>query len=214
MKKLVMKLVLVAFVFAVFSATAIFAEKAKVIPPDYFPLKVGDWWKYRWTSNGKSDEFTMKVMKTEKNTDNVMMYLIETTMPTQVIQEWYSKPLGWVQVHKTVYTKNNMTGEFTPVKKYLQNPLNTGATWEWKGTGMMGVEIEEKSMVKGNEGVVVPAGKFGSVRVDTDVLQGGAEVKKSYWYSNWIGLVKSMTNSNGIESTVELVDYSFKPKTK
>lgn len=213
MKKLV-GFALLFFVIAFACSTFCLAAKPQVIPPDYFPLKVGDWWKYRWTSNGKSNEFTIKVVKTEKSSDNVMMYLIETTMPNQIIQDWYSKPQGWVQMHKMAYPKNNMTGEYSPVKKFIQNPLSQGASWEWKGTGMMGVEIEEKNMVKGNEGVEVPAGKFGTMRVDTDVLQGGSQVKKTYWYSNWIGLVKSMVNSNGIESTVELIDYSFKPVKK
>jgi hypothetical protein len=33
---------------------------------------------------------------------------------------------------------------------------------------------------------------------------------KTYWYANWIGLVKSTTESGTVKSTTELVDYSFK----
>jgi len=183
-------------------------------PPDYFPLRVNDWWKYRWTSGQKSDEYTMKVVKTEETANHEILYVMESKTSTQAFEDWYSKPRGWVEIHKTLYEKNNMSADFTPVKMYLENPLSVDppSTWEWKGTGMMGVPIEEKNKVTGVETVMVPAGKFSAVRVETDVNQGGTEVKKIEWFANWIGLVKSQTSTNGIDSTMELVDYSFKPK--
>lgn len=180
-------------------------------PPDYFPLKVGNWWKYRWTSNGKSQEYTLKVVGTEKK-DSDTLYLVETTMPTQVIQDWYAKPKGWVCMHKIAYPKNNMSAEYVPVKKYLQNPLAKGATWEWSGKGMMGVDIKEDNTVIGAEPIVVPAGKFSAMHVQTHVEQGGSKVEKSYWFANWVGMVKSTTSTGGVESTSELIDYSFRPK--
>ena len=178
-------------------------------PPDYFPLKVGTWWKYRWTSNSKSQEYTLKVLSTEKKGSETL-YLMETTMPTQVIRDWYARPSGWVFMHRIAYPKSSMTADYAPAKKYLQNPPVKGATWEWSGTGMMQVEIKESSAVVGLETVVVPAGKFGAMRVDTHVEQGGATVLKNYWFANWVGMVKSTTSTGGVESTSELIDYSFR----
>jgi hypothetical protein len=58
----------------------------------------------------------------------------------------------------------------------------------------------------------VPAGKFQAMKVVTKVVQGGTPVTKTYWYANWIGLVKSMTDTGSVQSTTELMDYSFKRK--
>lgn len=198
---------LVALFLFVVGMIPVLAKTGAVPPPDYFPLRVGDWWKYRWTANGKSGDFQLKVEKLDGD-----KLLVETTMPTQKFDEWYSKPVGWVNWHKELYPSNNMTVDFDPVRNYLQNPLVVGGSWSWKGKGMMGVDIEENSKVSAADSVTVPAGKFAAMRVDTDVTQGGSQVKKSYWYANWIGMVKSTTSSGGIDSTTELVDYSFKKK--
>jgi hypothetical protein len=96
--------------------------------------------------------------------------------------------------------------------QYLKNPLAAGATWQWKGKGMMGVDIDESNEVAGAEEVAVPAGRFKAMRVVTKVMQGGTPVTKTYWFANHIGLVKSMTDTGSVQSTAELVDYSFKPK--
>lgn len=179
-------------------------------PPDYFPLKAGYWWKYKWTSNDKTAEFTQTVLNADKAGDD-MLYLMETKMPTQVFHDWYSKPKGWVLMHKIEYPNNKMKADYVPVKKYLMNPPGTGATWDWSGTGMMSVDIKENNKVAGTETVVVPAGKFSCQRVETDIVQGGQPVHKTYWFANWVGLVKSTTDSNGIKSITELEDYSFRP---
>jgi hypothetical protein len=75
---------------------------------------------------------------------------------------------------------------------------------------MMGVDIEESNTVSGPETVEVPAGKFQAMKVETHVVQGGTPVTKTYWFANWVGLVKSMTDTGSVKSTTELMDYSFK----
>jgi hypothetical protein len=92
------------------------------------------------------------------------------------------------------------------------NPPGAGASWSWKGKGNLGVDVDETSTVAGTEPVVVPAGKFTAVKVVTKVTQGGTPVTKTYWYANWVGLVKSMTDTGTVKSTTELSDYSFKGK--
>lgn len=180
--------------------------RPKEPPPDYFPLRVGDSWSYKsTTADGKVSEFTMKVMSEDTG---VFLVEIQSAWP---IQEWYSKPAGWVLWHRESFTKNaQMNVAFDPPRQYLQNPLATGATWGWKGKGMMGVDIDESSQVEALDVVTVPAGTFKAMRVVSKVMQGGTAVTKTYWYANWIGLVKSMTDTGSVKSTTELVDYSFK----
>jgi len=209
---IMMRRILILALLVVLASNLVSAGPAKVPPPpDYFPLKVGYWWKFEWTANDKKSDFMMKVISEEKVNDTVL-YLMESTTPTMVMHDWYSKPQGWVMMHKIEYPKNNMKADYQPIKKYLMNPPGTGATWDWSGTGMMSVDIKENNVVKGTEVVVVPAGKFTCQRVETDIVQGGQPVHKTYWFANWVGLVKSATDSNGIKSSTELVDYSFRPK--
>jgi hypothetical protein len=176
-------------------------------PPDYFPLRVGDWWSYRSTTgDGKTSEYTMKVMSEDAG---VFLVQIESAWP---IEEWYSKPAGWVVWHKEAYPKSGQSAAFSPERRYLQNPLAAGASWSWKGKGNLGVDVDETSSVAGPEAVTVPAGKFQAVKVVTKLTQGGTPVTKTYWYANWVGLVKATTDTGSVQSTSELVDYSFKRK--
>jgi len=214
MKQRLFALLTIALATCMAGATVLGQQKPKPKepPPDYFPLRVDDWWKYKsTTSAGATSDFTIKVLKAEKQTDGTTLFEVEPVAGTRpMIHDWYSKPSGWVQVHKQLFLANNMSANFEPVRQYLKNPLGAGATWSWKGTGMMGVSVDETSKVVGAEEVVVPAGKFQAMKVVTTVLQGGATVNKTYWYANWIGLVKSMTETGNVKSTTELVDYSFK----
>ena len=88
--------------------------------------------------------------------------------------------------------------------------LSVGASWQWTGKGMMGVDIEESSRVAGSETVEVPAGKFQAMKVETRIVQGGTPVTKFYWFANWVGLIKSMTDTGSVKSITELLDYSFR----
>lgn len=189
--------------------TANAVAQKKEPPPDYFPLRVADWWKYRSTTGaGQQSEFTMKVASAEKTPEGTHYLVdIESSWP---IREWYSKPDGWVVWHKESFLKQNREVSFSPQRRYLKNPLAADATWTWKGKGMMDVDIDETSRVSGPEVVTVPAGKFTAMKVTTQVTQGGTPVTKTYWYANHVGLVKSMTDTGSVQSTTELLDYSFK----
>jgi len=177
---------------------------------DYFPLRVGDSWKYRsTTADGKQSEFSIKVLSEEKENGN-QLYLVETVSTFSPIHDWYSKPNGWVLMHRQEYVKTGMKAEYLPTKQFLKNPLRSGESWQWKGKGMMGLEIDESNEVAGPETVSVPAGKFEAMKVTTKVVQGGTPVTKTYWYAGGVGLVKSMTDTGSVKSTTELLEHSGK----
>lgn len=190
------------------------AQQPQDPPPDYFPLRVGDWWKYRSTTiDGKQSEFTIKVLSTENQAAGTDLHLVETISTFQPIHDWYSKPAGQVLMHRIAYPKNDaLKADYQPVKLYLKNPLSVGSSWQWKGKGMMGVEIEESSRVTGTETVEVPAGRFQAMKVETNVVQGGTPVKKTSWFANGVGMVKSTTDAGSMQSTSVLLDYSFKQR--
>ena len=175
---------------------------------DYFPLAVGDTWKYRSTTgDGKQSDFSIKVLN-EQNEDGKPLYLVETVSTFQPIHDWYSKPDGWVLMHREEYVKTGNKAEYQPTKQFLKNPLTSGDSWQWKGKGMMGLDIDESNQVSGPETVSVPAGKFEAMKVTTKVVQGGAPVTKTYWYAMGVGMVKSMTDTGAVKSTTELLEYN------
>ena len=178
---------------------------------DYFPLRTGDSWKYRsTTADGKQSEFTIKVLNEEQESGETR-YLVETVSTFQPIHDWYSKPNGWVLVHKEEYVKAGTKSEFEPARRLLKNPLANGDSWSWKGKGMMGIAIDETNEVTGPETVSVAGGSFTAMKVKTTVIQGGAPVTKTYWYAPGVGLVKSMTDTGSVKSNTELLEYSVKP---
>ena len=177
---------------------------------DYFPLNAGDSWKYQsTTADGKHSDFTIKVLNQETENGNPL-YLVETVSTFQPIHDWYSKPSGWVLLHREEYVKTGAKAEFQPTRQLLKNPLGNGDSWQWKGKGMMGLDIQESNNVSGPDTVSVPAGKFTAMKVTTSVTQGGAPVTKTYWYAPGVGLVKSMTDTGAVKSTTELVEYNVK----
>lgn len=184
-------------------------------PPDYFPLRVNNWWKYQSTTGeGKQTNFMMKVVSAEKQPDETIIYKVDTNSTT-AIHDWYSKPTGLVLRHKEQFGENESAlVNYSPLYQYLKNPLTKGDTWKWAGKGMMGVDIEDNAEVSGPEDIFVPAGKFSTMKVVTKVLQGGASVTKTYWFANRVGLVKSATQSGPVGSVTELLDYSFKKSEK
>jgi hypothetical protein len=111
-------------------------------------------------------------------------------------------------MHRQEYVKTGMKTEYQPTKQYLKNPLKSGDSWQWKGKGMMGLEIDESNEVTGPENVSVPAGRFEAMKVTTKVVQGGAPVTKTYWYAPGTGMVKSMTDTGSVKSTTELLEHS------
>lgn len=175
---------------------------------DYFPLRVGDTWKYKsTTADGKQSEFSMKVLTEEKENGDTL-FVVETVSTFQPIHDWYSKPAGWVRMHRQEYVTAGNKAEYDPTKQFLKNPLTSGDSWHWNGKGMMSLEIDESNAVSGPETVSVPAGKFEAMKVMTIVVQGGAAVTKTYWYAPDVGLVKSMTDTGSVKSTTELLEYN------
>jgi len=190
-------------------ASAVEGAKPKGSAADYFPLRVGDSWKYRSTT-GES-EYSLKVLNEEKQADGSIRYQVEMLSGVQ-IQSWFSKPAGWVLLHWQRYPEHEgLEAKYEPPKQYLQNPLVAGTKWEWKGKDHTQMEFVEKNRVVGFETVTVPAGKFRAMKMVTEV-SGGAIMKKTYWYAEGVGLVKSMTEGGQLKYGFELVDYSFKKK--
>lgn len=174
---------------------------------DYFPLRAGDSWTYQ---HSEGSQFTMKVLSDEKQSDGTMKHIVELHSGVH-IRYTYTKPSGWVLLHRTEYVEQEgLKIDFQPVKQYLKNPPTVGAKWRWAGKDVTGNEASESSQVTGLEWVEVPAGRFRAMKIVSLVTSGGAAVTKTYWYAPGVGCVKSWSESGQIKYGYELVDYSFK----
>lgn len=208
-------------------------QKKQPPPPDYFPVRIKDaegkpiefWWKYTFTKynmNGtvmdkKPADIKVQVISAEQQPDETTLWKIDTTSPTmKTIHEWYTKQKGKVVWNKEQFSDDEkMKVDFVPERVLLMNPLTKDATWNWKGKGNFGVEIDNVSTVSGPEEVVTPAGKFQTMKFTVSGTQGGQPINQSYWYANYIGLVKTAVKNATVESESQLLDYSFKkPPTK
>jgi hypothetical protein len=199
-----------AFAFALLT-TSIAAQKAKAPAPDYFPLRVGDSWKYRSTVSDA--EATIKVVSAEKQSDGTTRYLLEKSAGAK-IQDWYSKTNEWVLMHREAYPEHEgLEMKYEPAKQYLKNPLVAGATWNWSGKSTTQNELQESNQVIGLEMIEVPAGKFRAMKIISKVSEGASAMTKTYWYADGVGLIKYTTESGPINYGFELIDYSFKKAT-
>ena len=189
--------------------TSVEAQRAKqVAARDYFPLRVGDSWKYRMTEG--DTEYTVKVLSAEKQADGTTLYLLEKQAGV-VIRDWYSKTNGWVLMHREAYAgQEGLDIKYEPPKQYLKNPLVAGEKWNWKGKSITQTDVEEHNEVIGIEVVKVPAGTFRAMKIVSRGSNGEAIIQKTYWYADGVGLVKSTSEGGQLKNGWELVDYSFK----
>lgn len=201
----------VALLLLLVAATAL-AAKPKPPAADFFPLRVGDSWNYRNTSD--DSKYSLKVLGEEKQGDGSIRYEVELLAGVQV-RKFFSKPGGWVLLHLERYPEHEgLEARYEPPKQYLQNPLVPGFKWQWKGKDYTNTEVTESSEVIGFEKVSVPAGKFRAMKVVSKVTGGAAVMNKTYWYADGVGLVKTTTEAGKIKYSSELTDYSFKKNAK
>ena len=192
----------------VLAATNTGAQKSKAAGADFFPLRVDDSWTYRNT--GDDSRYTLKVLSEEKQEDGSIRYLVELRAGVQV-QKFFSKPAGWVLLHAERYPEHEgLEAKYEPPKQHLQNPLVAKFKWQWSGKDYTQMEHSEKNEVAGFENVTVPAGKFRAMKVVSEVTGASSRMKKTSWYADGVGMVKTTTEGGQYKYGSELVDYSFK----
>ena len=199
-------------VIGVLAGSAAAAAEKKPLP-DYFPLRVKDWWQYRSTqAAGTTSEFRLTVVSEEKQPNGTLRSCIELTNPSPLIRDWYTKTPAEVVLNEEEYLGGGGKVALDPPRPMLRYPLAAGASWGWSGTARSNTQVEEKSRVAGAEKVEVPAGRFDAMKIVTEIQQGGAWATKTSWFAPGVGLVRQATESNGVSSVTELLDYSFQPK--
>ncbi|CAG1002291.1 hypothetical protein MYXO_03116 [Myxococcaceae bacterium] len=184
------------------------AEKSKRKPPaDYFPLRLESWWQYRSTqANGAASEFRITVISEERAPDGTLRACLELRNPNPLIVDCYAKSATEVLRTTEEYLGGGGRVAFDPPRPLLRLPLRDAAQWSWSGNARLHTRVDERSRVVGREKVEVPAGRFETIRILTEIEQGGARATKTSWYAAGVGLVRQTTESSGIGSTTELTE--------
>ena len=201
-----------AFVFGVAALLFLHGASAKSKPKpgpsaDYFPLRVGDSWTYRNTEEGG---YMLKVLSEEPHEGGSVRFIVELLSGVKV-NKTYSKENGWVLFHGETYPEHEgLQATYDPPKQLLPNPLVVGQKWEWRGRDPTQVEHRERNRVVGIETVTVPAGKFRTMKVVSEITGASVPLIRTSWYADGVGLVKTMSVGGQIKYGSELTDYSFK----
>jgi hypothetical protein len=75
-----------------------------------------------------------------------------------------------------------------PPHRLLKLPAREGETWEWEPRA--GLDMKHKYTTGKAEEVETPAGTFKATRVEVEVEDGGAVLRKTYWHAPEAGIVE------------------------
>lgn len=203
MKKISTVILMMVFCAALFLSLA--QAEVKTAKADYFPLKVGNIWKYDIV--GTKSKIIVKVTGIKK-IDKKDCYKFETSIDNNIlIVEYMYRSGNDILENKIAIISNEKSNTFLlkPEKKIITNPLKVGDCWVYKGKDIgSNNSMQTKKAVK-EELVQVPAGKFKATRVNTNIIENGQKLDKITWYAAGIGQVKTVS-THGI---VVLTEYKI-----
>lgn len=81
----------------------------------------------------------------------------------------------------------------------LKLPYVVGATWDISAVAGTGFRLSAKPTAAGAEDVIIPAGKYHTIRVDWDGKSSGRPLKSSLWYAAGVGIVKMTVGEQVME---------------
>jgi hypothetical protein len=155
----------------------------------YFPTEVGTQWVYE----AGNIEVTRFVRQAEKVDGATLITIgqVNTRKPPHIIQRLRVSNQG-------IFEVENYLGEVDPPRCLLRLPHRTGSRWGYnrrKDTTALWFDDEEATAHE--EEVVVPAGRFRAIRVESQHRKGGKpEETHAIWYAPGVGPVKCTAGSS------------------
>jgi hypothetical protein len=170
--------------------------------PPYFPVKVGAKRVMEATTSRQPDgapgfESVDTVTKVEAKDGTYRVTVERETKGKSLVTVYEVSGKGLARV------ASGGKGSPEPAAM-LKLPAKAGETWT------RGEAAAKVTLTTGKEEEVeVPAGKFKAVPVTSESdLGGGRPVKSIAWYAPEVGLVKSVTSVNGIDTTYVLKSFT------
>ncbi|QJW93187.1 TapB family protein [Frigoriglobus tundricola] len=170
--------------------------KAAQKPKYYCPTKLGTKWVYK----GDNEERIEEVTAVEKK-ENGVVITVGVLVGEKIVP--YSKTLV---SDKGLFFGTSGLDEKAFPHCLLKLPSKSGDEWGWE-VAEIGRKVTR--VTRDGEEVEVPAGKFQTVRVDSEVPIGKQGTQKTTeWYAPEVGLVKSVTRFGGAEDVRTLKSFT------
>jgi hypothetical protein len=171
----------------------------------YHPTKVGDKRVYVMTTGKEVTDITDEVTRVDVKGGRLHV---------SVSQKQDDGTLGVTVTEVSAAGVVRLTGvkrALSPPMPLLRLPAKAGNSWTWDPDTPDGGKplVTTYTVVKEQEEVEVPAGKFKAIRVDAEWTLDGTEVKTTQWYAPDVGLVKRVYRA-GVTTQTQLLK-SFTP---
>lgn len=174
---------------------------------DLMPVKVGNWWTYKETSNPKAGISKDLVTVSKPIHDGSVSFQIVSTGGAGTKRtSSFKKRDGRVILELMRTEPDGCARTFSPPKLFIDSNVKAGCIWKWSGLGEFKEETETWQVFP-RETITVPAGKFDCVRVGGLMRRGAEVLYQMRWFSPGVGLVKSSEARGSKKTTFELSGY-------
>jgi len=182
-----------------------------------FPLQSGGLWKMDATSDGQTYQFTLRVSEEKTNDAGKTVYYVVMQRDGEIVQhEGYT--IDAEGIYRVAFGPNG-AGKIDPPLPVVKTPLESGATWRWKGVFLSedgSMPGEAMCSLSGPEPVTTTAGRFDAYRVDQQITVTQPDGSKyattnTQWFASGVGPVKQITFDGEQRTTAELTDYRATP---
>lgn len=185
-----------------FSAAALAPPTPKDRPPagPYLATRVGDKLTYEVNTSKNPAEVSDTVTEVEKKGDETIVTFARTVKGRDgaTITKLSASPKG-------VFRHTFGPATIDPPECPLKLPANPGDDWAGGAPTLKGPG--RRSVVRGEEEIEVPAGKFKALKIETESNLGG-EARMTYWYARGVGLVKSAAKVGDTERGFVLKSFT------
>lgn len=189
-------------------ATPVMAQQIR----EPYPLHEGEHWTYRIHDGERTYPLTRKLESVTHNNDSSEDYRFLNSTPDQSWNEWFT--YHEVEFFRTGvnWPDQNRWLIYERPWPVLQKTLEVGDRSSYCGQAKEGDTIEsiqEMTRAEAIEEIRVPAGRFRAMRVAVTQAIGGRLFRKTEWYAEGVGLVKSVVDDGQHHTVTELIDYEI-----
>jgi hypothetical protein len=203
-------------VFLLFLAFLFIADSSGCgkVSTDIFPMKDGTIWKYRFKNSATSGFLIVKVSGKEKmdKGEGIIFGCKKDTSEEEEHELFEKEEQRLIAYKRCNPLIDNVETNFSPPQIFLNLPLKTGDSWEWKGK-VFGLDSSSAFTVEKKETISIDNKRYECLKVmEKSKSSDGRELECSRWFSPGYGKVKEesklTTKGSRPEQTItELVDF-------
>ena len=165
-------------------------------PEELMPLAVGNRWTYK--VNGE-DRFVIVASRKEKIGEQMCLRLEGRVKEEVVSSEWMALR------GEGLFRYRNDGQDIDPPLNLCKLPIKSGDTWKitYKVGGRSATIRYDAEL----ESIAVPAGKYNTIQVRSEVGDEKNKVKSTSWYAPKVGMVKQVIEEGKMTWTLELEKF-------